>query len=49
MLPDVLDESIKMNIFIFQHKSILVKENIDLPDDRESVKLIVVLSGCSDK
>ena len=38
IFPDVL-KSIKINVFIFQHKSILVKENIYLPDDRESVKL----------
>ena len=35
---DVL-ESIKINIFIFQHKKILVKKNIYLPENRESVRL----------
>ena len=42
LFSDVL-ESIKINV-IFQHKNILVKENISLPDDRKSVKLEVVLS-----
>ena len=39
--PDVL-ESIKMSVFIFQHKNILVKENIYLADDRKRMKLEVV-------
>ena len=39
--PDVL-ESIKMSVFIFQHKNILIKENIYLADDRERMKLEVV-------
>ena len=40
-MPDVL-ESIKKKVFIFQHKNILMKENIYLLDDRKSVKLEVV-------
>ena len=35
-------ESFKINVFIFQLKNILVKNNIYLPDDSESVKLYVV-------
>ena len=32
----------QLKYFIFQHKNILVKENIYLPDDHESLKLEVV-------
>ena len=35
-------KSIKINVFILEHKNILVKENIYLPDDRKNVKLEVV-------
>ena len=38
IFPDVL-KSIKINVLIFQQKHILIKGNIYLPDDRESVKL----------
>ena len=41
IIPDDL-ESIKKKVFIFQHKNILMKENIDLLDHRKSVKLEVV-------
>ena len=35
-------KSIKINVFILEHKNILLKENIYLPDDRKNVKLEVV-------
>ena len=41
IIPDDL-ESIKKKVFIFQHKNILMKENIYLLDHRKSVKLEVV-------
>ena len=41
IIPDDL-ESIKKKVFIFQHKNILMKENIYLLDDRKSVKLEVL-------
>ena len=40
IIPDL--ESIKKKVFIFQHKNILMKENIYLLDDRKSVKLEVL-------